>query len=845
MVDSESPFLNRLAHICVKAQIRYCRNEECVRNKAKTEKMVPQCEWSRFREWASSLISCQMSFSPEQKLTRPHTHLSAAANIGHWLLIEYKHQAKKLTGTLVEKEDKTSTLDLFGVCEVIYWMITIQTSIGLCTVIEDKWGPEFLPSDITSRAVTKATGRARKLGLCQNRVWNLALVTERKHVDLPELMETAKNHPQLRHDTHDACTAGFCRFTHIDSTKVRQLHKCEDSGMCEQVKFKFDPQMLNESIKKGGRSVWGICEPFKVSQDAPYVAVSHVWSDGTGIGLQEVGEVNRCLFNYLAGVARKLGCEAIWWDTISIPTDKEARRKAINEMHENYSSAEYTIVHDQYLLNFDWADDGSPCLALVFSPWLTRGWTALELIMSKKVKVLYKGNEGLVIKELDDDILADDPSRCSRAHWIASSIIRRLREPIKNVTDLMAVLKPRSTSRASDRMVIAGLLSGLADFDYNLQQDEITKAIVDRVSKIAPSSLLHGQVTISESCGWSWCPSSLYDIPANALTDLFVEGTVGDKTCVVDKDGVIAGSWYCRLLEREDSTMQRLVPNSTYMSVILKIEDALRHWRHCLLLRENWQDRGPALLVTTVGRERDFIHCRFVGSVHEFTPPPLSGGYDSRYSYASFKIGNEGDRSNTDAKNFFKKDSRSARKHKEDYTWLRGKLWMGDHRFTGQLLVSRFIAEAGAIEGFSLQVTNKTVSPKPHSLDDVRVVYYCDPEVSLSQEPVFHVGADSGHGANRKSRDRATFTVLSRVDTASSWPPNIIPAKDRTKVSSRGNGLSHSKDYSNELFRLEEGTKTYTFAAIDPKLFTPDEESPYRGIWTGIYSSSFLRHHQL
>jgi hypothetical protein len=156
-------------------------------------------------------------------------------------------------------------------------------------------------------------------------------VTERKHVDLPELMETAKNHPQLRHDTHDACTAGFCRFTHIDSTKVRQLHKCEDSGMCEQVKFKFDPQMLNESIKKGGRSVWGICEPFKVSQDAPYVAVSHVWSDGTGIGLQEVGEVNRCLFNYLAGVARKLGCEAIWWDTISIPTDKEARRKAINE----------------------------------------------------------------------------------------------------------------------------------------------------------------------------------------------------------------------------------------------------------------------------------------------------------------------------------------------------------------------------------------------------------------------------------------------------------------------------------------------------------------------------------
>ena len=71
MVDSESPFLNRLAHVCVKAQIRYCKNEECVRNRAKTEKIVPQCEWSRFREWASSLISCQRSFSPEQRLTAP------------------------------------------------------------------------------------------------------------------------------------------------------------------------------------------------------------------------------------------------------------------------------------------------------------------------------------------------------------------------------------------------------------------------------------------------------------------------------------------------------------------------------------------------------------------------------------------------------------------------------------------------------------------------------------------------------------------------------------------------------------------------------------------------------
>ena len=249
--------------------------------------------------------------------------------------------------------------------------------------------------------------------------------------------------------------------------------------------------------------MWSISEPFNVFQDKPYVAVSR--SDGTGIGLQEGGLVNRCLFEYLADITRKeLHCDAIWWDTRSIPKDKVARRKAINQMHHSYSSATCTILHDQYLVNYEWTDDGSPCIALVVSPWLTRGWTALELIMSKEVKVLFKGHDGqLVIKDLDADIKAGDPRQCTRALWIASNILRRIRKPIHNVTDLMTVLKPRSTSWPRNRMVIAGLLAGLDDIDYTLDQDDITKAIVDSLYKIKPSSFLHGQVTVNESGAWS------------------------------------------------------------------------------------------------------------------------------------------------------------------------------------------------------------------------------------------------------------------------------------------------------------------------------------------------------
>ncbi|RYP37609.1 hypothetical protein DL768_010852 [Monosporascus sp. mg162] len=98
-------------------------------------------------------------------------------------------------------------------------------------------------------------------------------------------------------------------------------------------------------------------------------------------------------------------------------------------MHENYRKAECTILHDNFLLNFDWTDDGSPCVAIVLFSWFTRGWTALELHESKRVKVLFKGPDphSPLVKDLDDNILAKRPAAASRAYWIATHIIQRIR----------------------------------------------------------------------------------------------------------------------------------------------------------------------------------------------------------------------------------------------------------------------------------------------------------------------------------------------------------------------------------------------------------------------------------
>jgi len=843
MVDPRRPFLNRLGHFCLQAQIRYCRREKCRKTREIMDRVVPRCEWARFREWALILTSCQASCTPEQRLLRPHFHLSAAAKICHWLLYQYKDERKKMTKVLLDKDGEELIVDLFGVCEIIYWMQTAQHHLtGFSGVFEGRWSPEFLQPSITAPAVKQATREAHKLGLCQNRFWNLALISERKYMDLPGLMETAVKHPQLRHKDHDKCTAGFCRFTSLDSTTVTQLHKCEDTDKCKNI-LEFDPELLNQSLKGKGRTVWTISDPFEVSQDSrtPYMAVSHVWSDGTGIGAQAPGKVNKCLFEYMANITKRVGCEAIWWDTISIPTDETARREAINQMHMNYSRAKCTVVHDQYLLDYQWADDGSPCVALVFSPWLTRGWTALELIMSKTVKVLFKGPNDLepVIKDLDQNILADDPSRCSRAHWIASTIIRRLRQPIRNTTDLMAVLKPRSTSWPRDRMIIAGLLAGFEFKDYKISQEEITKAVINRVVRIYPSSLHHGQVTITESGGWSWCPPSLYDMPVDTAADLLTEGAVGDKACLVDKHGVIAGDWYYRPLEEREVKEGRIVANSTQMPVVLKIKDALRRWRYCMLLREtNDGGQGTGLLVMPVGGDGDFFLCKFVGSVQEFSPRPPKG-YDERYRSYWFKIGYEG-KPELEAK-FYVRAATPLPEQIRDYHWLHGKLWIGDKPFSGQILVARFEPETGLTKGHYLEATaNDSSAQKPTSAmdgDPSISVFLCNAKVGLSEKSVFR--ARNG----RRSEDK----VLTRIAAAELWPPSTIPAKDRTHHTWEPYDTD-SGDYSKELFRLESPRSgPHIFAAIDPMLHTPDARHPYKGVWirTELPSLSYPSSHGL
>ncbi|ERF71390.1 hypothetical protein EPUS_07418 [Endocarpon pusillum Z07020] len=601
---------------------------------------------------------------------------------------------------------------LFQVCEIIYWMMQVRDS--RLAEKDDRanlrswWKKDFLPRHVSLPAVARASMAAKKLRICPNRFWNLALTAERAQDDLPALIEIAEmtKHPeQLAHAHHDECSAEFCQFTDSNSTLKEQLHKCGDRS-CHRVVFPL--KELDRAVNEDLPTAWAIKKTQLYSDcrrgaviatvgsitivmilitmiaDRPeqretyetttsllylvmtmlyhwhyglaiglgiflairvmdsmqprrskvvmassiprnYIAISHVWSDGTGVGLRVSGEVNSCLFSYFAKIALQLQCNGFWWDTVCIPTERETRRIAMSNMHKNYEKAKYTVIHDRYLLGVDWTDDGTPALAVVLSPWFTRGWTALELSMSKRVKVIFRDPEDhskQVLKDLQDDVFAE-PTHYSRlGHSIASGLIQRVQGEQPSLSDLLTVLRTRTTSWQRDRMAIAGLLSRVENYDYSDSQAETTRKIIKSFEEVPKKFLAHGHSTLSDTGGFSWCPSSLFHSEA-----AMAEQRNHSNVVRVDKDGAASALWPYRLLSAQDP--KRLRPHSFNMAVEMRVKQALQNWDRCILLHQDERSFEPGILVMPVGigipgKEHfvspfcwQVVECEYIGCVFD------------------------------------------------------------------------------------------------------------------------------------------------------------------------------------------------------------------------------------
>ena len=400
----------------------------------------------------------------------------------------------------------------------------------------------------------------------------------------------------------------------MNFTSVSQRHEstsCEYK-QCEPISNRFDRGLLDDSVHRGRSTAWHLNGQSVAVADQRFMAVSHVWSDGTGTGAWPEGQVNRCLYGFFASIARQLGCHGIWWDTICIPREKSARATAIGSMHRNYEDAQVTLIHDCFLRNLEWIDAETACLAIVVSPWFSRGWTALELAKSRTVKILFKKWGGLILKDLDKDIL-DFQNPRSRRHKVLANAIGQLRdEKIADLDRLLAVLGPRHTSWSRDIAIIAGLLVGVpvesaVGSAEEVHQQDIYQSILRKLSILKHGHLFHHSPTISN--GTSWCPISLFDLQlVSADSDRFLE---------IESNGDVVGMWSVVLLESIPAV--NYVWKDVHPLIEARLRSSLRQKNdHFFLIEPELTPVTRALLV----RKRDKEVFQLIGCMC-FHPPQI------------------------------------------------------------------------------------------------------------------------------------------------------------------------------------------------------------------------------
>ncbi|RYC63465.1 hypothetical protein CHU98_g2749 [Xylaria longipes] len=649
--------MSAMLPIMTVSRIRLCDAKTCMARKALLLATAPPCRWRAFKELVLLALACWM----------PNLIQILMPNI-----------------TSVPRfPPRFSCIDVHGCLDLLQW--AHRVFFGHLTSwrghVWFKVGMEAGIAKFASGYETSTVAAARKCrarGLCPNRLWNVALQATYGVAELLPLTRMAIDHRNTAQDgNHLNCTEQLCLYSHENSTIVKQAHKCP-LGTCES-ELRFPIKAVNNMFAKDlnspgssmfhkwCQSAWRtqpssgsmtLCDP-----GDSYLAISHVWRDGTGGGMKDAGVVNECLFDFFAKLATDLDCVGLWWDAICIPTGRNEKKRAMNIMLANYERAAVTIVHDNELLEYEWRDDGSPAVAVVLSAWFTRGWTAAELFASKShpVKVLFKNPiEGgpPVLKDLDTEILADSRPWQSSAvgcggtgheglrsppqqgHFVATSILRQLRkgETPPRLRDLLGLLRSRTTSWARDRLIIPGLMClPLFQFDSTASIPEITQQLIKHYGEVEIRDLFHNEIPIAQHGPWSWCPPSVFDL--GQTRDAFTNDP--SMTCFINNDGILR----CRLDVVQLLDEDLIIPCGSHSAVLSRTSVALANRGHCALLLDPWPKTGRGfgqlqfILVNPVGVDppgtdgMPVLKCRWVGGVYlalaSIAPPPVSGQLES------------------------------------------------------------------------------------------------------------------------------------------------------------------------------------------------------------------------
>ncbi len=329
---------------------------------------------------------------------------------------------------------------------------------------------------------------------------------------------------------HTDCTSTYCSVSNLDENSYQTAHTKSDCS-CNHIRVTdldlssilagktFPLIMFSDHLEDNANLALREFRP-----GTPFVAISHVWSDG--LGNPSANSLPRCQLSRISKSIRLL-CgptgspeTPFWVDTICCPFQPgDAQNLALLKMRDTYALAEWVLVLDAWLTSQDIGglSDVEILLKIACSNWNERLWTLQEGILAKKIAfqfrdAIYQDVESAIHRLWRNPEVAD---YCLRAtllnqydHFYGLKNMENA-EPGEKLLALRDTLKFRGTSVPSDEALCLGTLLGF-EMKSIIRAPEEHKMRVfwSNFSKIPTQFIFGGAKRLSQE-GYGWAPETL------------------------------------------------------------------------------------------------------------------------------------------------------------------------------------------------------------------------------------------------------------------------------------------------------------------------------------------------
>jgi len=214
---------------------------------------------------------------------------------------------------------------------------------------------------------------------------------------------------------HTRCSQDACIANNLDESTYETRHAsvgccCAHMGQESETSALIAGMLQSASIPviqvslptddSGGDLVISV----EKSTRAPYVAISHVWSDG--LGNPRDNTLPKCQLRRLQSYVDSLYPESssrpvpFWIDTICVPGQTDLRRTAIWLMAQTYKAADKVLVIDDWLTQTGFNGNGSlDLLKLKSCTWTERLWTLQESILTQTHQLYFQTPQGPIAED--------------------------------------------------------------------------------------------------------------------------------------------------------------------------------------------------------------------------------------------------------------------------------------------------------------------------------------------------------------------------------------------------------------------------------------------------------------